>query len=266
MYHLNKIVGALTNPVTLAMAGVVLSVILAVLRRRRSAVRWLILSVAWAWVWSTPLVGRWLGATLEREFLQDGKVPPFESYPAADAIELHGGSMGFATNICARGEMWTSADRVWMAARLWKAGKAPRLFVTGTGCPESTIGLLEDFGVPTNAMVIAEGPRNTEEEARFVAGALKEAKGDERKAGGRGGAMPKVLVVTSAWHMKRTMLMYAKYASGIAAIPAPCDFENTLGAANPISILDFLPSAASLMWNGVAVHEWVGIWGYELFR
>lgn len=77
---------------------------------------------------------------------------------------------------------------------------------------------------------------------------------------------PKVLVVTSAWHMKRTMLMYQKYAPNVEAIPAPCDFEYSHMSHGGWVALDFLPDPVSFMMNCVAAHEWVGYWGYRLFR
>lgn len=205
-----------------------------------------------------PVVGRLVGASLERPYLVDGHVPCVESYPQADLIELHGGGMGYATEMSPRGEMYSSADRVWMAARLWKAGKAPKIYVTGAGAPDATVGLLEDFGVPTNALVYVDAARNTEEEARSIADAVSVGKSK--------GSKPKVLVVTSAWHMKRTMLMYEKYAPGIEAISSPCDFENSLSAREALAFADFLPDAGALLWNSIALHEWVGYWGYKFFR
>ncbi len=240
------------------MVGAVVALLLYRLRPRKAA-GWLVAVCAvWLWIWSMPVVGRLVGVSLEAPYLIDGHVPAVESYPQADLIELHGGGMGYATEMSPRGEMYSSADRVWMAARLWKAGKAPMISVTGAGAPDATIGLLEDFGVPTNVLVCVDGARNTEEEARIVA--------ETAKAGREKGERPKVLVVTSAWHMNRTLLMYEKYAPGVEAIPAPCDFENSLGARQPFSLPNLLPDAGALMWNSIAVHEWVGFWGYKLFR
>lgn len=264
MYHFNKLVGYLTNPVVVTTIGVSCSLLLALLRAKRLARGLLILSVIWLWLWATPAMSRLIGVPLERAYLADGVALQLDAYPQADIIELHGGSMGAAAKLHARGEMWSSADRVWMAARLWKVGKAPKIYVTGTGAPMPTVGLLEDFGVATNAIVCADVARNTEEEVRFIAADLKGP--DQGFSIPDRSQKPRVLVVTSAWHMKRTMLMYAKYAPNVEAIPAPCDFENTLHSSNPINFSDFLPADESLVANRVSVHEWVGIIGYTLFR
>lgn len=261
MYYLNKIVGWLISPVGVTLIGLLVGVVIRCRCRKVGGIL-IGLSLAWLWIWATPMMTRIVGASLEREFLVEGKVPRVEDLPQADAIELHGGSMGFSEEIGSRGEMFMSADRVWMAARLWKAGKAPVVYVTGTGAPEATLGLLEDFGVSTNALVMADAPRNTEEEAKFIAKAISEVKveGEDQQRRGR------VLVVTSAWHMKRTMLMYEKYAPGVEAIPAACDFENSIAASNEWSLFELLPSPASLMWNSVTFHEWLGTVGYKWFR
>jgi len=143
-----------------------------------------------------------------------------------------------------------------MAARLWKAGKAPKILVSGRDAYRSTVGLLEDFGVPTNALVKVDDPRNTEQEVKCIASLVADSTA----------LRPKVLVVTSAWHMKRSMMMYRKYAGSIEALPAPCDFEYSSSAGSPLSLTDFLPSAIAMHYNSVAIHEWIGIVGYSLFR
>ena len=81
-----------------------------------------------------------------------------------------------------------------------------------------------------------------------------------------GGRPPRALVVTSAWHMRRTMLMYEKYAPGVEAIPAPCDFENTLKVEKTCGWASLLPDPEMFMWNSVAFHEWLGYWGYKWLR
>ena len=66
--------------------------------------------------------------------------------------------------------------------------------------------------------------------------------------------------------MKRTMLVYGKYAPGVEAVPAPCDFDNTLGLARTRSWMSILPDPAAFMGNSVAFHEWLGYFGYRCLR
>ena len=260
MYTLNKIVGYLISPVGFGMALVAVAILARVLGRRRLAKWAVVFALANFWIWSTPWMTQWIGAALESEFLVDGRVPTVESLPQADLIELHGGAMGLATNFNPYAEMWSSADRVWRAARLWKAGKAQKILVTSGSTDLTTGPLLEDLGVSKEAIIYDFGPRNTEEEAKAIARMFEcsECSNAEKK--------PKVLVVTSAWHMKRTMLMYQKYAPNVEAIPAPCDFENTLGADKIGGWTSLLPAPEAFLGNSVAFHEWLGYWSYKWFR
>ena len=247
----------------------------------------IILTLLFIYIFSIPLTCQFLGESLEAPFLVDGRAPTMESYPQADYIELHGGAMGVNTNLSDTAEMWLSADRVWHAARLWKAGKAPKIIVTSSNTVYSTLPLLMDFGIPTNAVIIIEEPRNTEEEARAVARLLSSsassssrkdvlsssASSNSRKedkiplsnSNWNSNSKPRVLVVSSAWHMKRTMLMYEKYAPDVEAIPAPTDWNYSHGHIG-FSFSQFIPQTTCMDGCFIALHEWVGYWGYRWFR
>ncbi len=249
MYYLNKTVGFIASPIGGAIFGSIIALVCARLKRLKLT-KWLCgLTIAWLWLWMTPVMSWVVGAPLEREFLVDGRVPMVESFPNADVIVLLGGSMGVQTNLSGYAEMWGSADRVWQAARLYKAEKARMIIATGDGAEQSTLGLLKDLGVAAEDVSFMSA-RNTEEEARGI-----EKKGYK-----------KILLVTSAWHMKRARLMFEKYAPGVGVVCAPADFENTLNASRPFSLSDLLPDHCAFMANSVAVHEWVGIIGYTLLR
>ena len=282
MYYLNKIIGFLISPIGIAIVGLVIAVVCVWLKRVRLA-RWIGgVTVVWLWLWMTPFMTRFVGAPLEQEFLICGRVPAVESFPEADAIVVLGGSMGSDTNLSGYAEMSTSADRVWQAARLWKVGKAPKIIATGDEVRESTLGLLKDFGVDEKCVEFLDA-RNTEEEAKGVERFFNRVEhvegiardGDfinrvervDRVEGEKGvsgqSVKPKVLVVTSAWHMKRARMMFEKYAKEVEVVCAPADFEMSMAARKGWSVL---PDAYSLHLNSVAVHEWVGIVGYGVMR
>ena len=249
MYYINKIVGFLVSPIGGAIAGGVIAVVCARLGRKRMA-KWIGgLTVAWLWLWMTPIMTWVVGVPLEREFLVDGKVPAVESFPEADVIVLLGGSMGIETNTSSYAEMATSADRVWQAARLFKAGKASKIIATGDYAKDTTLPLLKEFGVGEAAVSFVDA-RTTEEEAKGL-----------EKLGYK-----KILLVTSAWHMKRARLMFKKYAPGIEVVCAPADFENTFIATKTPFFKAILPDPTVFYLNSVAFHEWVGIVGYSIFR
>ena len=119
MYYLNKTVGFVISPIGIAIFGGLVALLCAMFKRQRMA-KWLGgLTVAWLWLWMTPVMTWVVGVPLEREFLVDGRVPAVESFPEADVIVLLGGSMGIETNTSSYAEMANSADRVWQAARLY---------------------------------------------------------------------------------------------------------------------------------------------------
>ena len=239
----------MVNPTFAAMLLGIAAIVFHKTKRRRIAMWCGIAAVVWLWFWMMPLTVRIVGAPLESEFLVEGRVPVVESFSDADAIVLLGGSMDAETNLSAYAEMRTSADRVWQAARIYKAGKAKQILATGDIAEESTLGLLLDFGVARDDIKFLSA-RNTEEEARGV------AKMEYKQ----------ILLVTSAWHMKRARLMFKKYAPNVEVVCAPADFENSYMAAQSFSLLELFPDPNYFMLNSIALHEWVGIIGYKLFR
>ena len=254
MYYVNKIVGVMMSPSVLLMV-VIIGCAWRLAKRNfktsqtsQTYQTFLWLALALLWFWLSALPGLILGLSLEREWLVDGKIPTAESFPEADAIVCLGGSMNIATNLGDHAEMYTSADRVRQAARLYKAGKAPKIFVTGRGTARATRALLMDFGVPEPAITLLEDARNTEEEAKAIGG-------EGRRS---------VLLVTSAWHMRRAKLMFEKYAKGVVVIPAPADFEAAVHAAEEFNPRDLLPGNSYM--NETYLREWIGYFGYKWLR
>jgi len=276
MYYINKIVGFLVSPIGGAIAGGLLA-FLCVKREHRRVAKWVGgITVAWLWLWMTPIMTWVVGVPLEREFLVDGKVPMVETFPEADAIVLLGGSMGIETNTNSYAEMATSADRVWQAVRLYKAGRAGKIIATGDYAKDTTLPLLKEFGVGDEAVSFVDA-RTTEEEAKSVwelversggvmSGGVEESDSPTHPLIHSPTSRPKVLLVTSAWHMKRARMMFKKYAPEIDVVCAPADFENTFMATRTSFVKAVLPDPNVFCLNSVAFHEWVGIVGYSIFR
>ena len=250
MFYLNKFIGFVISPIGIAILGGIGALICERLKRKRVAKWFGWLTIAWLWLWMTPIMTWVVGVPLEREFLEDGRVPMAETFPEADAIVLLGGSMGIETNLSSYAEMSTSADRVWQTARLYKAGKASKVIATSGRVVETTFPLLREFGLPDSALMNVDDARNTEEEAKSIA-----------KMGCK-----KILLVTSAWHAKRARLMFEKYASDVEVICAPADFENSMIAKRAFAMRSLLPDFNVFALNSVAFHEWVGIVGYKFLR
>ena len=194
-----------------------------------------------------PWTASTLGYTLERQY------PPqvMSSIPKADAIVLLGGGLGVVRQGFPYTECYAASDRAVMAFRLWKAGKAPVIIPTGESAQDSEKPLLETFGVPASAILCEEKARDTAENADLTMQILAERK------------CKKVLVVTSSWHLPRTMMLFR--SAEIEFIPVSCDTEASLSRAlAPITPLwQKLPSFQAGMQTMVYAKEWLGILFYS---
>ena len=256
MYWLNKIVGFIASPIGGVIVGGIAAAVCARIGRKRLA-KWLGWgTAAWLWLWMTPIMTWIVGAPLEREFLVDGRVPMVETFPEADAIILLGGGMGADTNHNSYAEMSAGADRVWQAARLFKAEKAPAIVATGDYAKDTTLPLLKDFGVSEDRVSFLDA-KNTEEEAKGIREMFSRVEVERGR---------RILVVTSAWHMKRARMMFKKYAPEIEVVCAPADFEMTMMAENMFSFKAVAPDVTAFQFNSFAFREWIGIVGYKVFR
>jgi len=254
-YYINKVVGWILSPLGIFFLGAVLGWVLT--RNGKRGVRRLgivlvVFSATFLWLMATPLVNGFLGLTLEeRTGCSCGA--DIARLPKAEAIVLLGGGVG-RHDKCGLPELCQSADRVWVAADIWKAGKAPVVTLSGGGVRESTVPFLKALGVDEGALAFFPDARNTEEEARAIADSLKRA--DD--------ARPKVLLVTSAWHMRRAKRLFGR--AGLDVIPCAADWEMHLAAEAPLKFADFFPSADALYRNSCAFKEWVALVGYSLRR
>lgn len=240
MASVNHFIGAVVTPVNI---GLVILAGALVWRRARG---WLVgAGIAWIWLWSTPLMFGLLGRGLEKY----APMMRVEAHGAADAIVILGGGMGIPeTSDWPYVEAWAGADRVLHGARVFKSGKAPRIFCTGDGAEQSTVPLLEELGVPREVITCLDA-KNTEEEAMRVA---REAK--------------KVILVTSAWHMRRAELMFRNAGQEVEC--APCDYETIVRKGKRFSFEwgDLWPTSEMQFYNTYLFKEHYAYWGYKILR
>jgi uncharacterized SAM-binding protein YcdF (DUF218 family) len=210
-----------------------------------------LIALFWFWCWATPVLYGILGCGLEKEY------PPLEAgkMPGADAIVILGGGMGRSTKL-PYAEMWSSADRVWHAARLYRAGKAPIVIPSGAGEELSALPLLLDLGVPGQAIRVESKARNTEENALLVDKLINSLP----KAGTN--RPHRVLLVTSAWHMRRALQNFGQ--TGLEMIPAATDHEAMLIQAEGLKGCRILPSAEMFYRNSMMFKEYLGFSLYRL--
>lgn len=252
MYYVNKIVGYCLSPDVIGALVVIAGIWLLFLGERfcRLARRLLVAGALTVLVWGLGITERIMvwGFGLNAYELED-----VEEAPNADVIVLLGGGCGMNTNVSKYADLGEAGDRVWHAARLWKAGKAPKIVLSGNDIA-GYLQFLSDFGIPTTAIIREIESRNTEENAKFTARLLE------------GRDKPTALVVTSYSHMRRSMMLFERYAPNVIAEPVPIDYSsvNTFG---PIDWGDFIPRVEQMYNNNRVWHECLGILGYQiLFR
>ena len=232
--------------------GITLLLVLAGLRLRRRSLIWTGLAVLW--LSSTPFVSglavRAAEGWAERGLATDA--------PQADAIVVLSEGRVVAPGKAAVSE-WRDADRFFGGVELFKTGKSPLLVFTGgaapwepNAAPEGDIlaGYAKAMGVPDGQIVKTSRVTNTAEEAQAVSTLLR---GRLARPSRRGGP-PKVLLVTSAFHMPRARRLFER--AGLYVIPFPVDFK--LSAGGTVSVLDFLPTAAALQQTELALREGYG--------
>jgi len=205
---------------------------------------------------SNEIISKLIVRSLEWQYLPNGELPQSE------AIIVLGG--GTRPRIPPRPwyEVNEAGDRILYGSWLYKQGKAPLLVVTGGradwygegGNPESEdmAAIAEAMGVPASAIIQESQSFNTRDNAVNTKHIL-----DQR-------GINKVLLVTSALHMPRSMEIFRKV--GLEVIPAPTDFlsvnnENIKGLA---IVLDLLPSAEALKNTTNALKEYIGLFIYQL--
>ncbi|MBL8251837.1 MAG: YdcF family protein [Candidatus Competibacter sp.] len=230
-----KIVSQLAYPLSASLLLVGAGVALLWRHRRRTGGLLLGLGLAWLWLWATPAFSDWVRSGLEQRY------PPVavEDLPAADAIVVLGGAMDAAKPPeRLYPDLGAAADRVWHAARLFRAGKAPLILVSGGNLPwnntqqpeaAAIAQLLQEWGVPPAAILLESGSRTTRENRDYSLPILQ-------ASGAR-----HILLVTSALHMPRALALFE--ASPLDVTPAPTDFEVYPKTATP---LRWLPDAQAL--------------------
>ena len=254
---LDKIIGLLLLPLGLAMAALLAGLVALAWRRRRTAFALIGLAAVWLWVWSMPLVPTAMSRALAAPY------PPLpaEALPTADAIVLLGGGIMPTRSGHPYPNLGSAADRIWHAARLYHAGKAPVILATAGsvwgdaawGKPDNQTGAeamrmaLVSWNVPRSVVIIEPNSRSTRENAVETA-ALAARHGFEE-----------LLLVTSASHMRRAEAAFRRV--GLSVTPAACDHGGEL--ARP-AVLLLIPTAGALSASSSLLREQIGWLAYRL--
>ena len=254
----DKILTLFVMPLGMAIGAGLLALAAFALGRHRTAGGLLAFAIVWLWGWSTPLATRTLVAPLADPY----PAQRVETLPAADAVVLLGGGIGPIQGNMIYPDLKGSTDRIWHAARLYHAGKAPLIIassgnVWGRRKQQSKADamrmLLSALGVPDDAILIEGSSRNTRQNAVFT----------EKLAADRG--ISQVLLVTSYWHLRRAEAAFKRV--GLDVIPAATDHTNTSSARARLEkplVFSFLPTVGTLSTNSRFIREHLGYLVYRL--
>ena len=209
--------------------------------------RYYFLALAVMYLLSITLVSDRLLQPLETYYAQ----PELSALRNADAIVVLGGGKDFD------GEGQAAADpanRLLMGIRLHRALNLPILVsggqvfsYAGTEA-EIEYRLLKSAGIGEAFILKEDRSRNTVENARYTK-QLCEKMG-----------MDKVILVTSGYHLPRSVLIFER--EGVNVIPYPTDYKTNKEIA--IDAFAFTPSAEAVRTSAIAMKEYLGILAVKL--
>lgn len=132
--------------------------------------------------------------------------------------------------------------------RIYHSRPALDIILSGTDDFDSNLAeevkkYLTDRGIPQEKIFLENKSLNTFESGRNI----KDLLGEEQ-----------FLLVTSAYHMRRSMEVFKKL--GMNPVPAPTDFK----AKKQHRLFDFFPGSYNFEKSDLAVHEYFGILFYKL--
>lgn len=261
--YFSKFLPLFVYPVGLTLALLATALFLS---RRASWRRWqqavLAAALLVLWLSSTRWVSYGLARSLEWQYL------PLEPMPPAEAIVILGG--GVYPQLAPRPlpEVNQAGDRLIYGAWLYHQGLADTVLLSGGMVPwlnpgegateaQTMADLLGMLAVPQEALLLEEESRNTYENAVFTKEMLAEQ------------GINRILLVTSAAHMPRSVMLYE--AQGFEVIPAPTDYRVTeadwrflFEAGWEEQVFHWLPDAYNLYVTSVMLKEYVGMVVYGL--
>lgn len=231
LFFLRKLIEALLLPIGISALLTIASV---VFRRRWVAIA----GVAALCAFSTQFVGRLMIQPLERVYAPIAVA----AAPNADAIVVLSGSI--LRGVAAPGVQWgESANRFFAGIDLAIAGKARVIVISAGMFPAEGVVLQQTAirdGVPPERIIVTPRVLTTEEEARAVS---------------KIPAIHSILLVTSAFHMPRAVLLFR--TRGLDVTPFPTD-ERVLGTWTWTSA-EFIPGSAGVRESENAMREYYGL-------
>ncbi|KGG14473.1 YdcF family protein [Prochlorococcus sp. MIT 0603] len=180
--------------------------------------------------------------------------------PTADIIVVLSGGGAFTPPgiSTANTVEWIDPDRFLAGIKLFKEGKASKLLFTGAYNPFQIVPFSESnlyvnealrLGIPENSILTTNRVTNTAQEAIAIRRIITTRQSSKP---------PKILLVTSAFHMKRAKKLFER--QGLMIHPFPVDFKTkeTLRLSQWKDPMNWVPTAGSLFNTSKALRELLG--------
>ena len=253
MFILSKLLAAITQPMFWLALWWALALLI-LMRWRRPA-----LIMLWSGLVVLGLLGfRAIPDALLRPLENRYPVPATESIDRHVGIIVLGGAVGHPDTFAAHGQvpLGEAAERMTVPVGLLRhypklelvfSGGEGRLLTTGVTDSVLARAFYQQPGLDMARVRLEDGSRNTRENAQQVAKLLGER------------CKQPWLLVTSAWHMPRSMAEFE--AVGCQVTPYPVDFRT--GDSTPLT--EYSLAHSLLRWQ-TALHEWLGLLVYGMTR
>ena len=181
--------------------------------------------------------------------------PNLKGVRKADAIVVLSGMMTINEFENSHILEWGDIDRFFKAIELYFSKKSNTIIFTGGKSPFNITKISEGdvlkqyaikFGVKMDDILVTKEVLNTFEESI----AVKNLIGNKKS----------IILVTSAFHMKRAKLIFEK--KGFKVIPYKVDYRSPPNIS--LNFIDFLPSSNGLRRTEIALRELLGLLYYSL--
>lgn len=248
-FVLSKIFWLLVQPLSLIFLLGLAGAVLVAWRRVRTGLAIGGLALVLLGASSFTTLGFLLINPLEERFARPAEMPT----DVSTIVMLGGATVGRVSAVRGITELNDAGDRLMETLRLARLYPQAKVLISGGSgalegevLPEAEIAarLFVDMGLGRDRLLLEDQSRNTDENAELTRDMLGPVDGT-------------VLLVTSAFHMPRSMGLFRK--AGLTVVAWPTDYRST--GQEGIGF-DIVNPVLNFVTTGVAVKEWIGLVAY----
>lgn len=244
-----KIISALLYPLGLSALLLVFSLFSRIFGAKRLTLVLRFIALLILLLASNSKVASWLAGSLESQYPQN----PIVDIAKHDVIVVLGGGVRIPLPPAQHVQLGSGSDRYWYATQLYRAAKGQRVVLVGGNVYQQAgfaseayyaRELLQQWGVPREAIIIEGESRTTEQNMQNLKALLEQQD------------INSVLLVTSALHMPRSIELFKQL--NIPVTPASADV--LVRQQYSPGVFSWIPSANALALSHVSLHEYYGRW------